>query len=53
MIEQIKKGDRIVTAGGIHGTVQGIKEKENTFIVKIDDNVKVELSRSSIAKKLE
>lgn len=53
MIDAIKKGDKIVTAGGIYGTVAGIKEKEKTFIVKIDDNVKVELSRSSVAKKLD
>lgn len=53
MIESIKKGDKIVTAGGIYGTVAGIKEKEKTLIVKIDDNVKVELSRSSVAKKVE
>lgn len=53
MIESIKKGDKIVTAGGIYGTVAGIKEKEKTLIVKIDDNVKIELGRSSIAKKME
>ncbi len=53
MISAVQKGDRVVTAGGIHGTVAGVKEKENTLIVKIDDNVKVELSRSSIARKLD
>jgi preprotein translocase subunit YajC len=53
MISDLKKGDKIVTAGGIHGTIAGIKEKENTLIVKIDDNVKVELSRGSVSTKLE
>lgn len=53
MVESIKKGDKVVTAGGIHGTVSGIKEKEKTLLVKIDDNVKIEVSRASIAKKLE
>lgn len=53
MINEIKKGDKIVTAGGIHGTVAGVKDKEKTLIVKIDDNVKVELSRSSVARKLD
>lgn len=53
MIESVQKGDRIVTAGGIHGTVAGVKEKEQTLIVKIDDNVKVELSRTSVARKLD
>lgn len=50
MVNAIKKGDKIVTSGGIHGTVSGIKEKENTLIVEIDKNVKVELSRASVAK---
>jgi len=50
MISAIKKGDKIVTAGGIYGTVAGIKEKENTLVVEIDKNVKIELSRQSISK---
>jgi len=53
MIEAIKKGDKVVTAGGIYGTVAGIKEKEKTLIVKIAENVKIEVTKSSIAKKLE
>ena len=53
MIEAIKKGDKVVTAGGIYGTVAGIKEKEKTLIVKIAVNVKIEVTKSSIAKKLE
>lgn len=53
MIEAIKKGDKVVTAGGIYGTVAGIKEKEKTLIVKIAENVKIEVTKSSIAKKLD
>ncbi len=53
MVNAIKKGDKIVTSGGVHGTVAGIKEKEQTLIVKIDENVKIELSRSSVARKIE
>lgn len=50
MLEQLKKGDKIITAGGIYGTIAGVKE--HTIIVKIADNVKVELNRSSVSKKL-
>lgn len=50
MINAIKKGDKIVTSGGIHGTVAGIKDKDNTLIVKIDDKVKIEVGRSFISK---
>ncbi|MFI3257864.1 MAG: preprotein translocase subunit YajC [Spirochaetales bacterium] len=47
MIAALKKGDKIVTIGGIHGVVSSTKEQ--TIIVKVDDNAKVEFSRSAIA----
>lgn len=50
MLEQLQKGDRILTSGGIVGTVAGIKESEGLLIVKIADNVKVELSKGSVAQ---
>lgn len=53
MISEIIKGDKVITAGGIYGTVVGVKEKDAILVVEIDKNVKVELSRSSIAKKLD
>ena len=48
MISTLSKGDKVVTAGGIHATVAGVKD--NTIIVKIAENVKVELNRSSISQ---
>ena len=53
MIEALKKGDKIITSGGIHGTIAGIKEKEGTIIVKIDDNTKIELVKNSVAQVVE
>ncbi len=53
MIEALKKGDKIITAGGIFGTIVGVKEKENSVIVKIDDNTKIELVKSSVAQVVE
>lgn len=47
MINALKKGDKIVTIGGIHGVVSSTKEK--TVIVKVDDNTKLEFNRSAIA----
>ena len=47
MIDALKKGDKVVTIGGIHGVISSTKEK--TVIVKIDDNTKVEFTRSAIA----
>lgn len=53
MIESLRKGDKIITAGGIYGTIVGVKEKENSIIVKIDDNTKIELTKSSVAQVVE
>ena len=50
MLAQLQKGDRVLTSGGIVGTIAGIKENEGLLIVKIADNVKVELSRHSVAQ---
>ena len=48
LLSKLSKGDKIVTAGGLHGTIAGVKD--NTVIVKIADNVKVEVGRASINK---
>ncbi|MDY6396476.1 MAG: preprotein translocase subunit YajC [Treponema sp.] len=47
MIDALKKGDKVVTIGGIHGVVTSTKEK--TVILKVDDNVKIEVNRSAVA----
>jgi preprotein translocase subunit YajC len=47
MIEAVKKGDKVITAGGVHATVYTVKEK--TIILKVDDNTKMEFSKSAIA----
>jgi preprotein translocase subunit YajC len=46
MIDSMKKGDKIITAGGIHGTIVGIEDK--IVLVQIADNVKVKVDRSTI-----
>ncbi|MBB5225788.1 preprotein translocase subunit YajC [Treponema ruminis] len=47
MIDALKKGDKVVTIGGIHGVVTSTKEK--TVILKVDENVKIEVNRSAVA----
>lgn len=47
MIAALKKGDKVITIGGIHGVVHQTKEK--TVIVKVDDSTKIEFNRSAIA----
>ncbi len=47
MIEAVKKGDKIVTIGGIHGVVHAVKE--TTVVVKVDEEARLEFSKSAIA----
>jgi preprotein translocase subunit YajC len=47
MLSALKKGDKVVTIGGIYGTIQSVKE--STVIIKVDDNVKLEFSRSAVS----
>ena len=46
MLSALKKGDRVVTQGGIYGTVQGVEAE--VVYVKIAETVKVKVSRSAI-----
>jgi len=52
MVDSLKKGDKIITVGGILGTIAGVKEKEGTLIVKVAENTKIELVRTSVARVL-
>jgi preprotein translocase subunit YajC len=45
--EGVKKGDRIVTIGGIHGKI--IDVDASTFLIEIDSNVKVRLEKNAVA----
>ena len=47
MLAALKKGDKVVSIGGVHGTVVSVKEQ--TTVVKVDDNTKLEFSKSAIS----
>lgn len=47
MIAAVKKGDKVVTIGGVHGTVHAVKD--GTIVVRVDDNCRIEFSKSAIA----
>ncbi len=49
MLDALKKGDKVVTIGGIHGTIAGLKDKGKTVVLKVDKNVELTLTRSAIA----
>lgn len=47
MIDAVKKGDKVVTIGGVHGVVSSVKE--GSVVIKVDDNCKIEFSKSAVA----
>jgi preprotein translocase subunit YajC len=48
MLDAVKKGDQVVTAGGIHGKVVATKDDDKVLIIKVDENVKLEVERTAI-----
>ena len=47
MLSSLNKNDEIVTSGGIYGTIVNVKDK--TVIVRIDENVKIELEKNCVS----
>ena len=47
MIEAVKKGDKVVTIGGVHGTVTQIDE--SSVLIQADTNVKLRIDKNAIA----
>jgi len=47
MISALKKGDKVVTSGGIHGTV--VATEDQILLLKVAENVKIRVARSAIA----
>lgn len=50
MISSLKKNDEVVTIGGIHGVIVNVKDK--TFVLRVDDNTRIEIDKSAISYKL-
>jgi preprotein translocase subunit YajC len=50
MISNLKKGDRIITSGGIHGQITGLDD--TTLTVEIADKVRVKVARSNVGGKI-
>ena len=46
LMASLKTGDRVVTNGGIHGLISNVKD--TTVIVKVADNVKIEMEKSAV-----
>ena len=51
LIESIKTGDKVVTSSGIHGMISNVKER--TVLLKVADNVKIEIDKAAVATVLD
>ena len=47
LLDSLQKGDKVITVGGVHGSVVGLEEK--TVLLQIADEVKVKLERTAIS----
>ncbi|HSB10393.1 MAG TPA: preprotein translocase subunit YajC [Blastocatellia bacterium] len=50
MLKALKPGDKIVTTGGIYGTIVAVRDKDDTVQLRIAQSVSVEAERSAIAR---
>ncbi|HCV23767.1 MAG TPA: preprotein translocase subunit YajC [Candidatus Latescibacteria bacterium] len=48
MVDELKKGDKIVTSGGIHGVITNLKD--DLINVKVAENVKIDISRAAVSR---
>ena len=47
LIASLKNGDKVITTGGVYGTIAGVRE--NTFLLKVGDQVKLEVAKNAVA----
>lgn len=50
MIDSLKKGNKIVTSGGLHGTIVGIKDEEGILVVQVAKEVRLQVARGSVSR---
>lgn len=47
LLNNLKKGDKVITSGGLHGVIAGLEDK--TVLLDLGNNIKVKLERSAIS----
>ena len=50
LLKALKPGDKVVTTGGIYGTIVAVREKDDTVQLRIAQSVSIEAERSAIAR---
>ena len=51
LVTELKTGDTVITSGGIYGSITNVKE--DRFVIRVADNVKIELTKQSIGSKID
>jgi len=51
MMEELRKGDRVITAGGIYGVIESVSE--DTIVIKVESGATLRLAKGSVALKRE
>jgi preprotein translocase subunit YajC len=52
MIANLKKNDKVLLTSGIYGSVVSVADKEDEVVVKVDDNVRLKVTRGSIGRNI-
>lgn len=50
VLKALKPGDKVVTTGGIYGTIVAVRDKDDTVQLRIAQSVSIEAERSAIAR---
>jgi preprotein translocase subunit YajC len=50
MVASLERGNKVITAGGFHGTVHAISDENDVVVLEIADKVRVEVNRGSISR---
>jgi len=48
MIENLKKGDEVITSGGIHGTITRVKD--NVVVVKVSEKTEITVEKNAVSR---
>jgi len=49
VLSSLRRGDKVITIGGVHGTVAGIDTEKKTVLVQVNDSIKITFDRTAIA----
>jgi preprotein translocase subunit YajC len=52
MLSSLEKNDKVLTIGGIYGTVISVHPTEDEVVVKVDDNTRLKVTKASISRNM-